>query len=130
METPYLKELESQRSAVAFKNRRLETEYRTYVSHRSELNVRRQLALAAAMLVGVMALDFTLLPSALAGDATITRFWLGLVPMVGAFALTHYRRVLWPRQIAGAVVALGVGLTSLTISDTSAAAGFPAFAGG
>jgi diguanylate cyclase (GGDEF)-like protein len=77
-----------------------------------------------------MALDFALLPSALAGPATTTRFWLGLVPMVIAFALTHHRRVLWPRQIAGAVVALGVGLTSLTIGDTYAAAGLPSFAGG
>lgn len=130
MEAPYLKELENRRSAVAFKNRRLEAEYRTYVSHRSELNVRRQLALAAAILVGVMGLDFGLLPSALAGHATVTRFWLALVPMVVAFALTHYRRVLWPRQVAGVLVALGVGLTSLTIGDGLAAAGFPAFAGG
>jgi diguanylate cyclase (GGDEF)-like protein len=130
MEAPYLKELESRRSAVAFGNRRLEAEYRTYVSHRSELNVRRQLTLAAAMLVGVMALDFGSLPSALAASATTARFWFGLVPIVVAFALTHYRHVLWPRQVAGAIVALGVGLTSLTIDDTSATAGFPAFAGG
>ncbi len=61
MEAPYLKELEGKRSAVSFGNRRLEAEYRAYVSRRSELNVRRQLALGALLLAGVTGLDFALL---------------------------------------------------------------------
>jgi diguanylate cyclase (GGDEF)-like protein len=130
MEAPYLKELESRRSAVAFGNRRLEAEYRTYVSHRSELNVRRQLALAAAIVAGVAVLDLTFLPREFAIQAAAIRFWLALLPIGVAFVLTHYRRALWPRQVAGVVVALGVGLTSLAIGDRATEADYPAFAGG
>jgi diguanylate cyclase (GGDEF)-like protein len=130
METPYAAELEHKRSAVSFNNRRIETEYRGYVSRRSELNVRRQLALAAVILVGVTALDFALLPGDLASRALLIRVCLALAPIALAFSLTLHPRLLGARQLAGALVALGVGLTSLAIGDVAAASGYPAFAGG
>jgi diguanylate cyclase (GGDEF)-like protein len=130
MDSAYAKELENKRSAIAFKNRRLEIEYRAYVSHRSELNVRRQLTLVTLTLVGVTGLDFALLASDFAWTTAVVRLSLALVPIAIAFSLTYYRRVLWPRQLAGALVALGVGLTSLSINDFAALNGYPAFAGG
>jgi diguanylate cyclase (GGDEF)-like protein len=129
MEAPYLKELENPRSAAAFKNRRLESEYRTYVSHRSELNVRRQLLLAATALLVVTALDLGLLPWDFARETAVARSLLAFAPIAAAFALTYYRRVLWPRQAAGVLVVLGVGLTSLVVADRAASTGHPSFAG-
>jgi diguanylate cyclase (GGDEF)-like protein len=130
MEAPYLKELESKRSAVSFGNRRLEAEYRAYVSRRSEFNVRRQLTLGALLLAGVTGLDFALLSEDFALRAVAARACFALPPIVAAFALTHVRHALWLRQVAGVLVAFGVGLTSLAIADLAASYDYPALAGG
>jgi diguanylate cyclase (GGDEF)-like protein len=130
METPYQKELETRRSAVKFENRRLEAEYRTYVSYRSELNVRRQLGLGAITLIGATALDAVFLPGELALRAALIRAGFALPPMIVAFALTYVRRALWLRQAAGIAVALAFGLTSLLIGDLASASQYAAFAGG
>ncbi len=49
---------------------------------------------------------------------------------MAAFALTYVRHTLWLRQVAGVLVAFGVGLTSLAIADFAAGYDYPALAGG
>ena len=129
MEDAYLSELENKRSAVAFRNRRLESEYRAYVSRRSELNVRRQLALAATMLLGATGLDFALLPSDFAITGAELRASIAFPPMIAAFLLTYVPRALWLRQLTGVLTALAVGLTSLAVAELAGRAAHPAFAG-
>ena len=130
METPYLKELECKRSAVAFENRRLEAEYRVYTSRRSELNVRRQLALGAAVLAGVTVLDLALQPRAFALHALWLRVIFCVPPIGLGVCLTFVRGSLWLRQAAGVLTVFGVGLTSLSISDLASSSEHAALAGG
>lgn len=130
METPYLKELECKRSAVSFENRRLESEYRAYTSRRSELNVRRQLALGAAVLVGVTGLDFALQSHEFALHAMWLRALFSVPPIGFALSLTFVRRDLWLRQVAGVLTVFGVGLASLSISDGPSSSEHAALAGG
>ena len=129
MEDAYLSELDNKRSAATFRNPRLESEYRTYVSRRSELNVRRQVALAAAVLLGATVLDFALLPRDLAVAGAMLRATIAFPPLIATFLLTYVRRALWLRQVTGVLTALAVGLTSLAIAELTARGMQPAFAG-
>jgi diguanylate cyclase (GGDEF)-like protein len=117
METPYLDELDNRRSAVTFKNRRLEVEYRAHVSRRSEPNVRRQLLLGASTFLGFSILDLAFVAADFAREAAALRAGVMLPAIIAAYALTFVRSALWVRQLGGVLVALTGALTALVIGN-------------
>jgi hypothetical protein len=129
MEAPYLAELEADRSAISFRNARIEAEYREHVARRSELNVRRQLALGAVMLFGVTFIDFLLGPLEFAREAAWLRLLFMMPPIIAALGLTCYKRALWARQLAGIAVGVSVCATSTAIAAMATTLDQPTVAG-
>jgi len=130
MEGPYLAELKQPRSRLAFRNKRLEAEYRAYLVHRERRSLRIQIFIGISLICAMVVMDYVFLAEAYAAQALRLRLLFMFPPMLVMLAMTwspDFNR--WVQPL-GVVVGLTVGLTSLAIGVLAIQMGQPrAFAG-
>ncbi|MDZ7643578.1 MAG: GGDEF domain-containing protein [Woeseiaceae bacterium] len=130
MERPYQAELETQRYALKFRNRRLEAEFQSYAAGHNGAALRIQLLLAALLVCIVTLFDHVLLEPAFAARASLLRLGIMIPPILLMLMLTCVRGGRPWLQAAGVLVGLAVGLTSLYIATLAVQYGTPrVFAG-
>ncbi len=120
MEGPYIQELNEQSPGLTFKNRRLESEYQTYAASRNNGSLRIQLLIGAGFIALMMLLDSIFLPLEFTRIAVALRACIMLPPIAVMFALTYSAFGGRYLQIAGVVVGLSIGITSLVIGALAA----------
>lgn len=120
MEQPYVQELNNPRFGLAFRNRRVEREFRAYSILKNGPSLRLQLIIGAVFICLLNILDFYFLPTEFTSKVSWLRFGVMLPPILVMLALTYSRNGSKYLQPAGIVVGLTIGLTSLLIGSISA----------
>ncbi|ANO51321.1 GGDEF domain-containing protein [Woeseia oceani] len=120
MEQPYVQELNNPRFGLAFRNRRVEREFRAYSVLKNGPSLRLQLIIGAVFICLLNLLDFYFLPAEFTSKVSWLRFGVMLPPILVMLALTYSRNGSKYLQPAGIVVGLTIGLTSLLIGSISA----------
>jgi diguanylate cyclase (GGDEF)-like protein len=120
MEGPYIQELNEKSSGLTFKNRRLEAEYQNYAALLNNGALRLQLLLGAVFICLMMLLDSIFLPWEFTRTALMLRLGVMLPPILLMITLTYSKSGGRYLQLAGIVVGLSIGLTSLFIGVLAA----------